>query len=164
MGKDFCRFLMMGFLLLSFLMPATGLGQESIKIGLILPLSGTYAQPGKDSYNGAIFYLEKIEYMMAGRKVELISEDEEASPAVALTKARKLIELNKVNLLAGPLLTNCAYAVQPYQESKKVPGLLIASADDLTQRKRGNWSIRVGYSSSQATHERALTRRASMSA
>lgn len=141
----------LGMALAFFLMPAAGFGQEPIKIGLILPLSGTYAQPGKDSYDGAVFYLDKIGNKMAGRKVELISEDEEASPSVALTKARKLIELNKVNLLAGPLLTNCAYAVQPYQESKKVPGLLIASADDLTQRKRGNWSIRVGYSSSQAT-------------
>jgi len=154
MLKKIFKVLMTGFFVSFFFFPSFLPAQEKepIKIGLILPLSGTYAQPGKDSYNGAVFYLEKIGYMMAGRKVELISEDEEASPSVALTKARKLVELNKVNLLAGPLLTNCAYAVQPYQESKKVPGLLIASADDLTQRKGGKWSIRVGYSSSQATH------------
>lgn len=149
MGTKGFNFLMLGMAIAFFLMPAAGLGQEPIKIGLISTLSGTYAQPGADSQNGAIFYLEKIGYMMGGRKVELLVEDEEASPATALTKARKLVELNKIHILVGPLLTNSAYAVQPYQESKKVPALLIASADDLTQRKRGNWSIRTCFSSSQ---------------
>jgi branched-chain amino acid transport system substrate-binding protein len=149
MGTKVFNFLTLGMAITFFLMPAAGLGQEPIKIGLISTLSGTYAQPGADSQNGAVFYLEKIGYMMGGRKVELIVEDEEASPATALTKARKLVELNKIHILIGPLLTNCAYAVQPYQESKKVPALLIASADDLTQRKRGNWSVRTCFSSSQ---------------
>jgi len=149
MRTKFFNLLTLGMALAFFLMPAAGLGQEPIKIGLISTLSGTYAQPGNDSLNGAIYYLEKIGYTMAGRKVELTSEDEEAFPSTALAKARKLVELNKVHVLVGPLLTNCAYAVQPYQEAKKVPGLIIASADDLTQRKRGKWSIRLCFSSSQ---------------
>jgi len=151
MPKQIFRVLMTGFFVTFFFFPALLSAQEKepIKIGLISTLSGTYAQPGNDSYNGSIFYLEKIGYMMAGRKVELIAEDEEAFPSTALAKARKLVELNKVHVLVGPLLTNCAYAVQPYQESKRVPSLIIASADDLTQRKRGKWSIRLCFASSQ---------------
>jgi branched-chain amino acid transport system substrate-binding protein len=146
--------LMAGFIAMFLFCPSLLSAQEKepIRIGMISPLSGTYAQPGVDMQNGAIFYLEKIGYKMAGRKVEIIVEDEEASPSVALTKARKLVELNKINVLVGPLLTNSAYAVGPYQESKKMPTLIFSAADDLTQRKRGNWSVRVAMSCSQPMH------------
>ena len=154
MRERIFKVLAAGFFVTLFLFPSMLSAQEKepIRIGMISPLSGTYAQPGVDMQNGALFYLEKIGYKMAGRKVEFIVEDEEASPSVALTKARKLVEMNKINVLVGPLLTNSAYAVGPYQESKKVPTLIFAAADDLTQRKRGNWSIRVTMSSSQPMH------------
>ena len=154
MRKKIFRVLLAGVFVTLFFFPPLLSAQEKepIRIGMISPLSGTYAQPGVDMSNGANFYLEKIGHTMAGRKVELIVEDEEASPSVALTKARKLVELNKVNVLVGPLLTNSAYAVQPYQESKRMPTLIFAAADDLTQRKRGNWSVRTTLSSSQPMH------------
>ena len=154
MPKKILGVLLAGFLVTFFFFPSLLPAQERepIRIGMISPLSGTYAQPGVDMSNGASYYLEKIGYTMAGRKVEFIVEDEEASPSVALTKARKLVELNKINVLVGPLLTNSAYAVGPYQESKRVPTLIFAAADDLTQRKRGNWSVRTTMSSSQPMH------------
>jgi branched-chain amino acid transport system substrate-binding protein len=155
MLKEILKVLMVGLFVAFFFFPSFLSAQEKepIKIGLITTLSGTYSQPGADSQNGVIFYLEKIGYKMADRKVELIAEDEEASGSVALTKARKLVELNRVHALIGPILANGAYAVQPYQESKKVPNLYVAAAEDLTQRKRGNWGIRTGFgSSSQPMH------------
>jgi branched-chain amino acid transport system substrate-binding protein len=89
---------------------------------------------------------------MAGRRVEFLPEDEEASPSVALTKAKKLVELNKVHFLAGPLLASSGYAVAPYAESKKVPDVTFCAADDLTQRKRGKYLFRAAWSSSQPSH------------
>jgi branched-chain amino acid transport system substrate-binding protein len=154
MPRKSFKILLAGFLAIFSIFPSwlSAQDKEPIRIGMISPLSGTYAQPGVDMSNGATYYLEKIGYTMSGRKVEFIVEDEEASPSVALTKARKLVELNKIHVLVGPLLTNSAYAVGPYQESKKVPTLIFAAADDLTQRKRGNWSIRTTMSSSQPMH------------
>jgi branched-chain amino acid transport system substrate-binding protein len=146
------KVLMVGFLAVFFLIPSVALAQEPIKIGLITALTGTYAQPGADSLNGAIFYLEKIGYKIGDHKVELIPEDEEASASVALMKARKLVELNKVHVLLGPILAGAAYAVQPYQDSKKVPNIHMASADDITQRKASDWSIRSSVTCSQAMH------------
>ena len=142
MKTQFFKVFALSSFMIPFLIFSLAFGQEPIRIGMISPLSGTYAQPGVDMSNGASFYLEKIGYTMAGRKVEIIVEDEEASPSVGLNQGPETVELNKINVLVGPLLgTNSAYAVGPYQESKKVPTLIFAAADDLTQRKRGNWSV-----------------------
>ena len=61
-----------------------------IKIGFISPLSGGMAANGKDMLAGFELYLEQIGYQAAGRKIELIVEDDEAVPATGLTKTRKL--------------------------------------------------------------------------
>ena len=60
-----------------------------IRIGFLAPLSGPYVQNGRD-INGFLLALDEIGYRVAGRPVELIVEDDEAIPAVGLTKARKL--------------------------------------------------------------------------
>ena len=63
-----------------------------IKIGFISPLSGGMAANGKDMLAGIQLYLEETGYEAAGRKIELIVEDDEAVPATSLTKTRKLVE------------------------------------------------------------------------
>ena len=57
--------------------------------GFVAPLSGAYAQNGRDILNGLRLYLEQIGSQAAGRKIELIVEDDEAIPANSLTKARE---------------------------------------------------------------------------
>ena len=75
---------------------------------------------------------------MSGRKVEVILEDNEGNPATALVKARKLVENDRVHMIAGVILSNVAYALVPYIEGQEIPTMYpINSADDLTQRKRG---------------------------
>ncbi len=49
-------------------------------------------------------YLEEIKYQVAGRKIELIVEDDEANPAVGLTKSRKLVEKDEVHLMTGGMI------------------------------------------------------------
>lgn len=124
-----------------------------IKIGLILPLSGGYAQNGRDILNGFQLYLEQIVYQAAGRQIQLLIEDSEAIPAVALTKTRKLVEKDQVHMMAGPLLTSTGYALAAYINSKQIPMLYpVASGDDLTQRQRSRWIIRTGWTASQPNH------------
>ena len=64
--------------------------RDPIKIGFMVPLSGGSAQNGRDILNGFLLYLDEIGYRAGGRRIELIVEDDEAIPAVGLTKARKL--------------------------------------------------------------------------
>ena len=121
-----------------------------IKIGYISPLSGGMAANGKDMLAGIQLYLEEIGYQAAGRKIELIVEDDEANPATGLTKTRKLVEKDGVHLMTGGLMASTAYALAPYIDSKGIPMTYpIMSADDITQRKIPQWIVRTGWSSSQ---------------
>ena len=104
-------------------------------------------------YSGCELYWEETGWQLAGRKLEVILEDNEGVPATTLTKARKLVESDRVNMLAGVILSNVAYALVPYVEAQGIPTIYpINSADDLTQRKRPKWLIRTGFSASGNMH------------
>src|SRR5260370_29333945 len=127
--------------------------QGPIKIGFISPLSGAIAAAGKDMYAGCELYWQDLGWQRAGRKVEVILEETEGQPATALTKARKLVENDKVHMLVGIILSNVAYALVPYIEQQGIPSLYpINSADDLTQRRRPKWLIRTGFSAGGNMH------------
>lgn len=125
----------------------------AIKIGLLAPLTGAAAAIGKDMANGTELYLDEIGRQVAGRKIELIVEDTEGNTATALTKARKLVDQDKVHILTGGLLASTGYALHPFVEAQKIPATYpVMSSDDLTQRKPAKWVVRTGWNSSQSTH------------
>ena len=81
--------------------------------------------------------LDEVGYRAGGRQIQLIIEDDEAIPAVTLTKARKLVESDRVHLLAGALLASSGYALAPYIDAQQIPTVYpVVSSDDLTQRRR----------------------------
>ena len=105
------------------LLSSGGMAQQAppLKIGVILPLSGTFAPAGEDTLTGMRIYFDQINNEVAGRKIELIVEDEQGKPDVALTKARKLVESDKVQILAGFVSSAVALAVNGYARDKKIP-------------------------------------------
>jgi branched-chain amino acid transport system substrate-binding protein len=124
-----------------------------IKIGFLTPLTGPLSANGKDMLNGMQQFLEEQNYRLAGREIKLLVEDDEAKPATGLTKARALVEGQGVNILIGPLSAAVGYAIAPYIDEKKIPSIYpIVSADDITQRKRSQYIVRTGWSSSQPSH------------
>jgi branched-chain amino acid transport system substrate-binding protein len=124
-----------------------------IKIGLLISTSGVASDAGKDMLNGLQLYLNQISNKMAGRKVELIVENDESSRATAVSKIKKLIEQDGVDVVVGTILSNIAYAVAPIAENAHVPLLLpVSGADDLTMRKHGNFVLRLSFSSSQVSY------------
>src|SRR6267143_1358653 len=127
--------------------------QGPIRIGFLSPLSGAIAAAGKDMYSGCELYWQETGWQAGGRKLEVTLEDNEGLPATALTKARKLVENDRVHMLAGVILSNVAYALVPYIEAQGIPTIYpINSADDLTQRKRPKWLIRSGFSAGGNMH------------
>ena len=137
----------------SFGLAGEATAQTAVKIGFLAPLSGAIAQAGKDMYSGCELYWEETGWQLAGRKLTVILEDNEGIPATALTRARKLVESDRVNMLAGIILSNVAYALVPYVETQGIPTIYpINSADDLTQRKRPKWVIRTGFSAGGNMH------------
>src|SRR5438445_11153657 len=98
-------------------------------------------------YSGCELYWQETGWRVAGRKLEVTLEDNEGLPATALTKARKLVENDRVHMLAGVILSNVAYALVPYIEAQGIPTIYpINSADDLTQPKRPTWRTPNGFS------------------
>src|SRR5216117_823290 len=138
---------------ITLLAAGAAFAQGPIKIGFLAPLSGAIAQAGKDMYSGCELFWEESGWQIAGRKLEVILEDNEGVPATTIAKARKLVESDRVNMLAGVILSNVAYALVPYVESQGIPTIYpINSADDLTQRKRPKWLIRTGFSAGGNMH------------
>ena len=84
------------------LIPA-GHAADPIKVGVVTPLSGSYAQIGKQVRWGAELAIKEINAAggVKGRPFELLFEDEEANPPVAVRKAEKLLQQDKVDLLTG---------------------------------------------------------------
>jgi branched-chain amino acid transport system substrate-binding protein len=124
-----------------------------MRIGFVTALTGAAAQAAKDMVNGFTMYLDEIGHQMAGRKVELIVEDSQGRPDVALTKLRKLVEHDRVHLVAGVLFGHIGYALAPRVEEYRIPAMFTtAASDDLTQRLTYRWVIRTGWASSQPSH------------
>ncbi|HXJ77599.1 MAG TPA: ABC transporter substrate-binding protein [Candidatus Methylomirabilis sp.] len=137
----------------SIALTAPASAQAPVKIGFLAPLSGAIAQAGKDMYSGCELFWEESGWQLAGRKLEVILEDNEGLPATTLARARKLVESDRVHMLAGVILSNVAYALVPYVEAQGIPTIYpINSADDLTQRKRPKWLIRTGFSAGGNMH------------
>jgi branched-chain amino acid transport system substrate-binding protein len=135
-------------------LPAVAPAQTApIRIGLLAPLTGAASALDKDMVNGTELYLDEIGRQVAGRKIELIIEDTEGNTQTALTKARKLVDQDRVHILTGGLLASTGYALHPFVDAQKIPATYpVMSSDDLTQRKPAKWVVRTGWNSSQSMH------------
>src|SRR5438874_2272956 len=86
---------------------------DPIKVGVVTPLSGTYAQIGKQVRWGAELAVKEINSSggVKGQPFELLFEDEEANPPVAVRKSEKLLQQDKVDLLTGTVNSGSTLAV-----------------------------------------------------
>jgi branched-chain amino acid transport system substrate-binding protein len=125
---------------------------DPIRIGFLAPLSGIFAQAGKDMLDGLKMGLEQAGGQVVGRKLELIEEDDEGNPATAQAKYRKLVQQDKVHVLTGVLLSNIGYALVPPIERDEVPSLYLTTPDDLTKRRPPKWILRSNFAASQPMH------------
>ena len=95
-----------------------GAQQGPIKIGLIVPLTGVFSPNGRDMANGFTLALGQVGNKTAGRDIQVITEDDQGTPTQTLTKARKLVELDKVDLLVGPLAASSGYVLRDYVDEQ----------------------------------------------
>jgi branched-chain amino acid transport system substrate-binding protein len=145
--------LLLGVLILALGVDFPAWAQRPIKFGFMAPLTGPAAQVGKDMGDGLKMYFEENGHQLGGRKLELIIEDSQGRPEVALNKLRKYIESDQVDLVGGEAFAHIALAMAPKADEYKIPMIFpVAAADDLTQRQRAKWVVRTGWSSSQPSH------------
>jgi len=107
---------------------------DPIKIGILLSLSGNFAENGQQTLTGLKMYFDKVGNKAGGRPLQLIVEDTQSKPDTAVTKARKLVQNDDVAVLTGIVSSGEALAVNAYSRDSKTPLVLSGDAgvDELT--------------------------------
>jgi len=119
-------------------------GEEPIKIGFNDPLTGTYAELGKNEQIGAELAVEQMNGKggILGRQVQLLVEDSTSGDVgTAVQKARKLIDRDKVSFLLGNV--NSAMALALGQASNELNTLHIVTGGhtDAVTGKDCHWNV-----------------------
>jgi branched-chain amino acid transport system substrate-binding protein len=109
------------------LMSTAVAAQETVKIGLILPMTGQQASTGKQIDAAVRLYQAQKGNMVAGKKIEVILKDDTGVPDVTKRLAQELVVNDKVAFLAGFGLTPCALATAPIATQSKVPEIVMAA-------------------------------------
>jgi branched-chain amino acid transport system substrate-binding protein len=149
-------------LLAASLMPATGQAQDTIRIGVILPYSGQFADASKQVDEGIKLYMKQHGDTVAGKKIEIIRKDSGGiNPPVAKRLAEELVVRDKVDILAGWLLTpNAIAGCGVSAEAKKVSVIMNAATSIIVDKSPycvrasftlpmittslGNWAVKNG--------------------
>jgi branched-chain amino acid transport system substrate-binding protein len=85
--------------------------QEKLKIGIVTTLSGPAAVLGQQLRNGFQLAVKDNGGKLGGREVELFVQDDELKPDVAVSKAKALIDRDKVDFVVGPIFSNILVAI-----------------------------------------------------
>ena len=128
------------------LLPLVGFGQSPpIKIGLLFPYTGPIATVGEDATKGSELYLAKIGGKAGGREIRVLKEDTEFKPDVGLTKAIKLVERDRVDMLVGPVNSAVALAIRDYVNRQAIPLVVpVAFSKEITAPGKAiPWLFRV---------------------
>src|SRR4051794_20634677 len=80
---------------------AAASAQETVKIGLILPMTGPFASTGRQIEAAAKLYMQQKGDTVAGKKVQLVLKDDTGTADVTKRLAQELIVQEKVSVLAG---------------------------------------------------------------
>lgn len=131
--------------------PSSGPTGPDFKIGTILPSSGTYSELGDSIRKGMQLYFEKVGSRAGNRRIVVTDEDESAGDtSIPLSKARKLVEQDNVDLVAGIVASPNALAVRAYVDQNQVPTLIAnAGANALSRAQKSAWVYRTSFSNWQ---------------
>src|SRR5437899_6898488 len=91
-----------------------------LRIGLLLPYSGTYAALGNNITDAMKLVASKQGNKLGGREIEWIAVDDESDPAKAPANVNKLIAGEKVDILTGPVHSGVAMAMMQIVRQENV--------------------------------------------
>ncbi len=125
---------------------------DPIKLGFLTVKTGPLASGGIQMEQSLLLYLKQRNNMLAGRAVTLITKDTNGVPATARSKTQELVEQDGAQIIIGPLAAFEALAIDDYTQSKKMPIMSVAAAEDITQRHPDPYFVRCTSSSAQCAH------------
>src|SRR5213076_3143751 len=95
----------------AFASGAAAQGSAKLKVGLMLPFSGTYTALGVAIENGFKLYVDEQGGKLAGREIEYFKVDDESDPAKATDNVNKLIKRDNVDVIVGTVHSGVAMAM-----------------------------------------------------
>jgi branched-chain amino acid transport system substrate-binding protein len=123
-----------------------------LKVGLLSPLTGPLAGPGKDMRDGFELYLEQNDNQLGGRDVELTVEDSEGNPDAGIQKTRRMVTRQNVDLVVGPLLGNVGLAVGDYMGTTGKPLFYPIPSSEAFLRDKPETLFLAGGTAAQDAH------------
>ncbi len=142
------RFATAAFALALSIVPASA--QDTVKVGLILPLTGPFAPTGRQIEGGAKLYMQQYGDKVAGKKIELIVRDDGNVADATKRIAQELIVNDKVSVIAGFGLTPLALATAPVSAEAKVPQIIMGAATAIIP-DRSPYIVRTSMVTNQIT-------------
>ena len=108
--------------------PGTAKADDTVKIGLILPMTGPFQSTGRQIDAAVNLYIQQHGKTVAGKQVEVILKDDGGVADATKRLAQELVVKDKVSFIAGFGLTPLAMAAAPIATQAKVPEIVMAAA------------------------------------
>jgi len=135
---------------LAALAVAPAAAQDSVKIGLILPMTGPQSSTGKQIDAAVKLYMQQNGDTVAGKKIEVILKDDGAVPDNTKRLAQELIVNDKVNIIAGFGVTPAALSAAPLATQSKTVELVMAAGTS-TITEASPYIVRTSFTLAQST-------------
>lgn len=141
--------LLLVVVVLSLLIPAAACAPkeaETIKIGCVLELSGPLAHMGEMMLDGAKMAVEEINAAggVLGKQLELLAEDGATDPAIGFDRVKKLVEIDGVQAIIGPMITPTSELSMPYAKVHKISLITMsATGVQLSEVEGTEWYFRT---------------------
>lgn len=125
---------------------ATGDGTGDIKVGVYGDLTGQTSSFGQSTINGIRLAVDEINAAggVGGRKITLISEDDQGRPEQATTVVQKLINQDKVSAILGEVASTNSLAAAPVAQGARIP-MITPSSTNPKVTEVGDYISRVCF-------------------
>src|SRR5258707_4758734 len=127
-------------------LPLNALAQGApIKIGTLTPLTGSGGPYGPVMVKAVKAVVDQVNAAggVLGRKIELVSEDDQTNPEAGVRAARKLIDVDKVSAILGTWASSVTTAVAPLCWESKTFLCTVSGADSITQLPHLGYLVRT---------------------
>ena len=131
--------LVFGLICLNHPKPMKNNGKETIKIGIIYPMTGAASFFGTGAKNAVALFQDKMNTMNLKHNYEFIFEDSQAQPSIGVSVAMKLINLNRVDVIVDSF-SGVAIAIGNLTEKAKIPHFSLAQSKKISQGFY-NWRV-----------------------
>jgi branched-chain amino acid transport system substrate-binding protein len=118
-----------------------------IRVGIMLPLSKVMAALGDSTMAGLMFGHKQFGAEIEGRPIEIFREDDASDPSLGLSKVRKLVEKDNVDIVIATVSSGVAAAIRNYlHDSKRLWLNPIATNDTLAEKECSKYHFRFSAS------------------